>query len=144
MTSDSRSIGQSRILTRIHQSPFIGSVVGGSIIVFTVAAALSVSSRFNFLTADGGALQFYAAIPLAVFAVGTAVTASRFLDAREMFLSVLPIELLIIVWTGLEGDSIVLGSALAVNLVVCVPWLAGLLAGSIVNTVRARGGRSRA
>ena len=116
---------------RVFISSSLGAFVGLLIIILTVLAVLAVTSPFPLMSANRGFFQgILSAVAIGI--VGFLTSWYNWLSTKQMMLGLLPLQALLLLAIPMFSelpllDPFNLGWFLALNLLVSVPWLLGLV-----------------
>lgn len=117
-------------MSAVRSTP-AGAALGAAAIVAAASAAIVVSGRIPAFSANRGLLQLVVAIPLALLATAAALAYVRVLTRAQMLWAMLPVAALVLLGAGaFELGYRAWGWVLALDAVMFVPWVAGMMVGS--------------
>jgi hypothetical protein len=118
-------------------NPWVGSTAAGAVLaaaamVVSVVGAIWLTGYFEAFGANRGFLQLVVAIPGASLLTSVGLSFSGMLTRTQMLWAMAPVEGLILAAAGAFGaDFVALYWVLVAHVVVFIPWLAGIAAGSL-------------
>jgi hypothetical protein len=117
----------------LTESKMAGSLIGAVALIAAVMTALLLSGRFEAFSRDHGLLQFLVVLPSVSLFTGLVLSATGTLTRSQMIWAVAPVEIVLLIGSGVFGaEAFVAGYwIVAVNVVVIGPWLAGAVVGTI-------------
>lgn len=123
----------------IVESELNGAILGAVALAGGVLFAIAVTGYIDAFSRDRGFLQLVLAIPVASLVIAAGASAFGLLGPSQLLWAMAPVEVLIFAGTGLfGGDFVAWYWAAVANVVLFVPWLAGVGAGTMIRRRSAR------
>ncbi len=117
----------------------MGAALGAVFLIAAVLAGLWASGHIPVFAANRGLLQLVVVVPLVSLVTASGLTYLRILTLRQVCWTVLPVEALILLGTGLfEPGFTAWPWAVVVSGVLFIPWIIG---GSLGSRLRGMDGR---